>query len=378
MSTSPSRDTVDADVERLLRAALKPSAGGRAGECPDAESLAAFVEGRLPPRERAPLDAHFAACGRCQETLAVMGAAPPLPLVAPVRPGWFARITAPRLRWLVPVSAAAAVAAVFFATRPVIAPGEHAATAEAPVQMAHAAPPELGPAGAARNEVPEAALQRDASARTGAAADELKPGGPRRPAAVLADEGAAGEGGRQAVSLGMPTAEQAVPAAAAMRETRDVREVAVSEGAKPAGLAKSATQSEAAGAPLAASVAFRERDAAGALLPVVAAPDGVVQWKLGAEGRVWRSEDGGVRWREQRTGVGAVLTAGSAMSADVCWIVGEGGTVLLTVDGAFWQQRPFPFLADLVDVRAASARSAVVTARDGRRFETRDGGLTWR
>jgi hypothetical protein len=51
--------------------------------------------------------------------------------------------------------------------------------------------------------------------------------------------------------------------------------------------------------------------------------------------------------------------------------------VLLTTDGERWERRPFPLPVDLAAVEASSARAAAVTTRDGRRFETLDGGATW-
>jgi photosystem II stability/assembly factor-like uncharacterized protein len=79
----------------------------------------------------------------------------------------------------------------------------------------------------------------------------------------------------------------------------------------------------------------------------------------------------------QASGVKADLLAGAAPAPRVCWVVGTAGTVLLTVDGERWERRPFPVAVDLVAVEASSARAATVAARDGRRFATRDAGLTW-
>jgi photosystem II stability/assembly factor-like uncharacterized protein len=109
----------------------------------------------------------------------------------------------------------------------------------------------------------------------------------------------------------------------------------------------------------------------------VSAPGGTVLWRLGAGGRLSRSGDSGETWHEQTSGVTADLMAGAAPSPATCWVVGAAGTVLLTTDGERWERRPFPLTVDLVAVVATSARSAVVTARDGRRFETVDAGFTW-
>jgi photosystem II stability/assembly factor-like uncharacterized protein len=72
-----------------------------------------------------------------------------------------------------------------------------------------------------------------------------------------------------------------------------------------------------------------------------------------------------------------VFTAGSAPARDICWIVGRGGTVLLSTDGTSWQRRPFPEPVNLTAIRATDAKTAVVTTEDGRQFSTADGGATW-
>ncbi len=112
-------------------------------------------------------------------------------------------------------------------------------------------------------------------------------------------------------------------------------------------------------------------------LLTVSASGGAVQWMFGAGGRLLRSTDGGASWQPQASGVTGDLLAGAAPSSDACWIVGAAGTVLVTSDGLRWARRPFPLAVDLVAVEASSAHAAIVTARDGRRFETLDAGLTW-
>ena len=62
----------------------------------------------------------------------------------------------------------------------------------------------------------------------------------------------------------------------------------------------------------------------------------------------------------------------------VCWLVGRGGAILLTVDGRRWSRVAFPEPVDLARIEARDARTAVVTTMDGRVFTTIDGGATWR
>ena len=73
-------DPRDRAMDRLLAEALKPSAAPAAAgiaACPDAELMAAYADqglSRLAIERK--LEAHFAACERCQQALAVLGASP--------------------------------------------------------------------------------------------------------------------------------------------------------------------------------------------------------------------------------------------------------------------------------------------------------------
>jgi hypothetical protein len=130
-------------------------------------------------------------------------------------------------------------------------------------------------------------------------------------------------------------------------------------------------------APTAATRARAENLAAAAELSlpvVVPVPGSRVQWRV-VGNRIERSDDEGLSWATQTSGVS--LVAGDAVSAEVCWMVGPDGLVVRTVDGARWEQRPVPAGVDLVSVDARDGLHATVTASDGRRFSTEDGGRTW-
>jgi photosystem II stability/assembly factor-like uncharacterized protein len=75
--------------------------------------------------------------------------------------------------------------------------------------------------------------------------------------------------------------------------------------------------------------------------------------------------------------VRATLTAGASPSPSICWLVGQRGVVLISIDGRRWQRLDFPETADLVSVRATDDKTAAVTAADGRVFTTTDRGRTW-
>jgi photosystem II stability/assembly factor-like uncharacterized protein len=72
-----------------------------------------------------------------------------------------------------------------------------------------------------------------------------------------------------------------------------------------------------------------------------------------------------------------MLTAGASPSPSICWLVGQRGVVLITIDGRQWRRLDFPETVDLVSVRAADDKTATVSAADGRVFTTADRGRTW-
>jgi hypothetical protein len=139
----------------------------------------------------------------------------------------------------------------------------------------------------------------------------------------------------------------------------------------------------------------------------VVSPDPLVRWRV-TDGRVVQgSRDGGTTWTAQypvadpqsraldatRVDAGAaerkrsagglgvsepgILTAGIAPSATVVWLAGRAGLILLTTNGSVWQRVKFPEAVDLVTVTATDARTATVTAADGRTFVTSNGGASW-
>ena len=83
-------------------------------------------------------------------------------------------------------------------------------------------------------------------------------------------------------------------------------------------------------------------------------------------------------WSAVPTDIAAQLTAGAAPSTSVCWLVGRGGVVIVSIDeGRNWRRMAFPEITDLSGVQATDARTASVSTADGRTFSTSDGGVTW-
>jgi hypothetical protein len=85
----------------------------------------------------------------------------------------------------------------------------------------------------------------------------------------------------------------------------------------------------------------------------------------------------GPSWPAPPADIAGQITAGSAPSANVCWIVGRAGSVLRSTDHQTWQRVNIPQAADLSGITATDARTATVMAVDGRTFSTSDGGVTW-
>jgi photosystem II stability/assembly factor-like uncharacterized protein len=92
---------------------------------------------------------------------------------------------------------------------------------------------------------------------------------------------------------------------------------------------------------------------------------------------VQKTVNGGATWQRVTLPASLPIAAAAAPAPATCWLVGAGGAVFLTVDGETWTRVPFPETVDLTAV-VADARGATVATADGRRFETRDAGASWR
>ena len=167
----------------------------------------------------------------------------------------------------------------------------------------------------------------------------------------------------------LPQAVLPAPATIVAREEAPAREVslalppAVAAVADSAAVAPTQTTAAAPGAQVIGEVEF-------------ASPDRSVRWRI-VDRTVQRSTNRATTWETVPTDVTATPAAGSAPTPNICWLVGRGGVVLLSVDGVVWRRVAFPEPVDLVAVQAVDARSASVTATDGRVFRTADGGATW-
>jgi hypothetical protein len=306
----------DRGIERWLgRHADTPAPSGA---CLDPDTIAAWADGTLTRDERQRAESHAADCARCQAVLAAMiQTEPPVSTRATWRSRW---------PWLVPIAAGATAIALWVSVG-------------TDVPRSPAAPEAKEQAAASRLQEPPSTSA------------------PALPPPPAQDRAAA------------PPQQKTAPAPPPRLEA-----------ARPQGQSTSATD-QAAAAPAERRKAEQTFAAPQRFADVawteIRSPDPDVRIRFTATGRVERSTDAGATWTPQPIEPAVRLAGGSAPSADVCWLVGSAGTVLRSVDGARWIRLPFPEAIDLVSVSATGANTAIVVTRDGRRFETRDGGQTW-
>ena len=187
----------DVAMESLLKSKLRSSTSSAGGDvCPDAEIIAAWTEGNLPPAKAAKLEAHLATCGSCQEVLAVFARTEPLP-AAPesLWRRW-------RLQWAVPIAAAATVVAIYVAApddqqtppmqaRRVVASGTPASESPTPGATAPTAPPAEKREAFARQDAVNTAPGLEKETRTRPVEEDRRLQASRAPESTLRDEDSA-------------------------------------------------------------------------------------------------------------------------------------------------------------------------------------------
>ena len=116
------------------------------------------------------------------------------------------------------------------------------------------------------------------------------------------------------------------------------------------------------------------------------APFGSTVWRMGKSGKIERSGDSGETWIQQTSPSQEDWLVAMAISDTVCWVAGRNGAIRArTTDGDNWQHVAPPARAagpdgkfpDWTGLTARDAQSATITASDGRKFSTVDGGKTW-
>lgn len=302
----------------------------------DAETLAAWADHGLNAAAAAEVELHLSTCERCQEVLAAFARS--APAAAVVIPFWARR----PVRWS--AAGLAAAAALFLIVKTGQTPAVQApdmTVASRDIAPPSPAPPSSPPSKSAPS--PPVSLAAPPVTVRGAAPAVMPPAAPR----------------------------PALPQIAAMAEsvafdTSTVIEIVAPEPA-------SATrQRTAAGSGGAAGAAARMASAS--------PPATNTRWRIVGGTQVEQSVDAGVTWSALpiEPPLATPLLAGGASSPTVCWLVGLEGVVLVTTDGRTFRRVSLPEAVALSGVTVTDGLRATVTAADGRRFSTTDGGLTWR
>lgn len=289
----------------------------------DAEIVAAWMDGGLEPAALAAAEAHASTCERCQALLATTVRTLPVDPVPAENRSWF-RIPL----WGLPLAAGAAAVVIWMVV---------------PSQQQLATTPPAAPPAVVRETPPPPAPVASAESTK-----EIAPT-PLRDARVeqRRDQAQSAPGARVRENADAKLKRDAQDSISARNET-----IAAPPPATTAAAAPAATPAPAAAAPM---LQRAERFAQAA---EVVAPDGSRRWRF-AE-------------------YGPDVTGGSAVSSTVCWLIGRGGLVMLSTNGTTFDHVNLPDRVDVISISAADARSAIVTTTDGRRFETADGGRSWR
>lgn len=338
----------DESTDALLRRTLSPGQEPETADaCLDAETAAAWLDGKLHGSALERARTHVADCARCQALMATFVRAE-AGLAQPAAPATTPRVVETARRrpwwvWMVPVAAAAAVLVIV-----IMLPRQTSQVAQAPAAVpapdqskladAKNAAAETPPVEEKKAEAPVAAKDVDQAARL----EVMKRQQDAKARAATAPAGAAATPAKE-VAAAPPPPPQPPPAPAAASNEGRMREMVQAP-------------------PL-------RRDEIGS-------PDPLVRWRLRRR-TVEKSIDGGKSWAAVPTGVDADWTAGAAPTPTALWIVGRGGMVVRSTDGRAFERVPFPELTDLSAVQATDAQTATVSSADGHTFTTTDGGRSW-
>ena len=373
----------DRTIDRLLSGRAARGSDDSTDACLDANTLAAWADHALDARALAAVEAHATDCARCQAMLAAMARTAP---VAPARAATPWRM--PTLRWLVPLTAAAA-AVLLWAIVPernaqvnvrqisenaeTTPPPPSLATPPSPKEPATVAvvPPASADSPAARREMQPLAEAKDVDLSRRSA--DLS----RRSADGAKAEGAKTEADKKSQASADALTDASARNADLSRRSADLSRRSADGAKAEVRPERTRAAAESAAAPAAPAQPMAKTFSFGAPETVIVSSNPASRWRILQGGSVQRSMDGGATWQTQNTGVSETLSGGSSPSPSVCWLVGPKGIVLRTTDGRSWTRVPFPEVVPLASVRATDDQTATVTTEDGRQFVTEDGGRTW-
>ncbi len=396
-------------LDSLLRSLARRSRSAAKSEnpestCPSAELLAAYFDRSADADELARLEAHLVGCGHCQAVLAAMARADCREAGGPLCSSVPRMDTARRWHALVPAGIAVSAVLLWVLLRsmpsppapvpvapadtvPVIADASRLAGGAVSASSASERASDPSPPSGARSNLPTSRLARSVqSLATSPAAHQQKEitGAASTSAAAARKSVSAGdvvalekktEGSASQVLMAREGPADRVPILSS-----EQRISSASSAPSFVAVAPPVQTAEPSSATLEtfATAGHFSAPSSVPLAPFLAiAPGSRTRWRVGAQGRIEFSRDGGQTWELQRSEVLVDLLAAHAPSDSICWAVGRAGTVLRTTDGRTWQKLSFPVRVDLVRVLARDDRAAVVLAADGHSFATQDGGYSW-
>lgn len=403
----------DKAIEKLVAGRLRAQLNEQAPNCPDAETLAAYVERTLGPGERLTWEAHFANCFRCQEQVAQLvrlsEAEEPaeVPAGAEAR-GWGARITGFHWAWAATALVAVVIAGLWYTGefRQGLQPSQETAL-KAPAPASSPAPTLRESTKTKALAVPPTPRAQDEFANVQGLKKEREEmacrGEPAAPntSVVLSkkpESGSAGTGvgaGQGAIATPSERVKLAAGAAAPSRQLESSlkdkagRMAAHAEAPTPPAPAAlqpapeeaadkmSAPRVEAKGKAAALAPLNAPLRAARAVAEKVPMFEKAGNWRVGPQGLIQRF-DGKRNWVTQTSGVETDLLDITFPSPSIGWAVGQAGTILRTTNGGItWSKIPSPTGDDLVRVTARDGLVARVVTRGGQVLATTDGGNSW-
>ncbi len=383
------------DRDDPLAPAIRRTLQGSRTDCPEAETIAAYAERSLADAERRGVELHLSTCARCRETLLLMSRAAERPtrqLFSPV-PAAFPLYRWP---WLAGAAAAGLAVVVWLALPPSAVRTPESDRLAQVTSSADKEKPPVEPEQSAANKAPVASDQASAKAQPA-------PPGPVAPAAPTPQDRQAFDekekkrglddrrtdrkleetGERRARVEAPAAAPQALPPVAPLPPPAAAESVgAVAAPAPPAPARKPDSSDRDTASPQLMARTQQNNEYLTASGPPAdaraASAISAVTWRVSPSGIVERSADGGATWTRERGVDAPAARAIHAPSRDVCWIVGDRGLILRFDTGRGWTRLSPPAQVGFMAVEAPDALRATITAADGRRFTTTDGGQTWR
>ena len=349
--------------EDALAQGLRDRPRPPSGPCPDAEVLAAFSEDSLSATDRQEVELHLATCMSCQAHVAALirteGIEPEV--TQPTTSWWL------DWRWLAPLATTSVVLLAVWAVDP-------ASVGDSGVEMEKTAPAPLD--SGAGNELREASDAGSELREVSDAVRQERASDDERTALVLSRDQASPTEADSALVL----EEVAAPALQTRQVAGDPSpapaDTALADASPPAAAAERRLDNLARLSRTASPL--RNRASTQSAGFVITASDETATWRATGDGGLEHSSDRGVTWTPQLASTGSELTAGSAPSSSVCWLVGRAGTILRTIDGgASWNRIDAPLQSDIVGVTATDGQTVVVEFSDGQAFVSADGGSTW-